>query len=105
MNIYTLYLPLTYNDGTPIERATFEQIRNELTAMFGALTATSSAAPLEGVWVYEGVSYQDKIIKIEVITEGNVRTEQFFSSYRETLKERLQQLDILITVQEIRTLR
>ena len=38
MKKYEIYLPLKYNDGTEIEAEKIKQIREELIAVFGALT-------------------------------------------------------------------
>jgi hypothetical protein len=71
--------------------------------MFGAFTATSLLAPLKGVWKYGGVEYKDDIVVFHVVTPGDQITDKFFKSYKETLKERFKQLDILITKQVIQT--
>lgn len=41
MKKYELYLPLKYSDGREIEAEKIKQIREELIAVFGALTASS----------------------------------------------------------------
>jgi hypothetical protein len=40
MKKYEIYLPLKYNDGREIEAEKIKQIREELIAVFGALTCT-----------------------------------------------------------------
>jgi hypothetical protein len=50
------------------------------------------------------VEFVDDIIKVEIITAGDRKTERFFKRFKEHLKQLLNQLDILITVQNIRTL-
>jgi hypothetical protein len=47
MKKYEIYLPLKYNDGTEIEAEKIKQIREELIAVFGALTVSSQSAPEE----------------------------------------------------------
>ena len=46
----------------------------------------------------------DDIIKIEVITAEDVKTDRFFRRFKQRLKQLLQQVDILITTQDIRTI-
>jgi len=104
MKKYEMYLPLKYNDGREIEAEKIKQIREELIAAFGALTVSSHAAPYQGQWKYGGVEFVDDIIKIEIITSGDKKTERFFKRFKEHLKQLLNQIDILITVQDIRTL-
>jgi len=101
MKKYEIYLPLKYNDGQEIEPQTLKQIRQQLIAVFGALTASSRSAPLEGTWRYGGFEFVDDIIRIEIITEEDMRSHLFFKSFKEELKGTLRQLDILITVQDI----
>lgn len=93
---------MKYNDGTAIEPNKIKHIREELIAVFGALTVSSLSAPYQGLWKYGGVEFIDDIIKIEVITVDDKKTAKFFKDYKERLKQLLRQIDILITAQDIR---
>jgi hypothetical protein len=104
MKKYEIYLPLKYNDGREIEAEKIKQIREELISVFGALTVSSQSAPFQGTWKYGGVNFIDDIVKIEIITGADRKTERFFRRYKGYLKRRLKQLDILITAQNIRTI-
>ena len=104
MKKYEIYLPLKYNDGQEIEPEKFKQIRQQLVAVFGAITVTSLNAPFEGTWRYGGVEFVDDIIRFEIITEQDFRANIFFKSFKKQLKRTLRQFDILITVQEIETI-
>ena len=79
-------------------------MREELIAVFGAITVSSLSAPFQGTWQYGGVEFIDDIIKIEVITAEDLKTNRFFKEYKQRLKRLLQQFDILITAQDIRTI-
>ena len=46
MKKYEIYLPLKYNDGREIEAEKIKQIREELIAVFGALTVSSQLCSL-----------------------------------------------------------
>ena len=74
MKKYEIYLPLKYNDGTEIEAEKIKQIREELIAVFGALTVSSQSAPYQGSWKYGGVDFIDDIIKIEIIAGADRKT-------------------------------
>lgn len=104
MKKYEIYLPLKYNDGREIEAEKFKQIREELVAFFGALTVSSQTAPYQGTWKYGGVSFIDDVIKIEIIASSDRRTQKFLKDFKLRLKIVLDQIDILITSQDIRTL-
>ena len=55
MKKYEIYVPLKYNDGREIEAEKIKQIREELIAVFGALTVSSQSAPCLGTWKCGGV--------------------------------------------------
>jgi len=87
MKKYEIYLPLKYNDGREIEAEKTKQIREELIAVFGALTVSSQSAPYQGSWKYGGVDFIDDIIKIEIIAGADRKTEKFFREFKEHLKQ------------------
>jgi hypothetical protein len=57
---YELYLPLTYNDGSPIESAKLVRIRERLLEQFGSLTFIPQERV--GFWKSGRVTYQDRIV-------------------------------------------
>lgn len=89
---------MTYGDGAPIEQEKFEQVREELLALFG-----SFAVPKRRAWKYDGVGYLE-IVKVEVITTGDQVTKKRLTEFKERLKESLQQSDILITSHSIQAI-
>jgi len=72
--------------------------------VFGGITMGSDKAPMKGIWLYEGVKYKDQIVKIEIATEESEMVRKFFHNYKEKLKEMFEQLDIFITIAEVKTL-
>lgn len=50
------------------------------------------------------MDFIDDIIKIEIITGDDGKTARFMRRFKEHLKRVLQQIDILITEQDIRTI-
>jgi len=101
MKKYEIYLPLKYNDGRQIEAEKIKQIREELVSEFGARTVSAQSAPYQGVWKYRGVDFIEDIIKIEIIAGADRKTRKFFRDFKEGLKLRLRQVDVLITTQDI----
>lgn len=95
----TILLPLTYNDGTPVERYHFLKTRKELTARFGGCTAL---VPTEGSWINKDREYRDVNSGFYVIAPKTEETIRFLKEYKETLKERFKQIDIMITWQDIK---
>ena len=96
---YEILLPLTYNDGSPIEPEKFEQTIEELINQFGAATFDSVIA--SGHWVYKGILYKDELIRFRVDVGESSETRKFFEEYKKVLKERFNQIDIWITVNDI----
>jgi len=101
MNKYEIYLPLKYNNGINIEPEKLKQIREQLMAVFGAITVSSLSAPFQGRWRYGGVEFVDDLIRIEIITNEEL---EFFKNFKRRLKRKLRQIDILITMQYIHTI-
>ncbi|HEX7721256.1 MAG TPA: hypothetical protein VF397_03805 [Pyrinomonadaceae bacterium] len=95
---------MKYNDGKEIEAAKIKQIREELIGIFGAITVSSRSSPYQGTWKYGGVEYIDDIIKVEIVAAGDKMTKKFLKDFKERLKEDLQQVDILITIQGIQVI-
>jgi hypothetical protein len=67
--------------------------------VFGSVTASPRSAPFQGTWRYRGVEFVDDIFRIEIITDEEI---YFFKNFKRQLKRTLRQLDILITVQDVR---
>jgi len=91
-------VPLKYNNGAAIEPEKLKQIRQQLMAVFGAITVSSISAPFEGTWRYGGVEFVDDIVRIEVITKEEL---EFFKNFKRRLRRKLRQIDVLITLQLI----
>lgn len=92
---YEILLPLAYNDGKEIEKEKFFQTDQELVEKFGATTTDTTIAI--GSWVYKGVLYKDRLIRIRVDVEDTEDARRFLEDFKEVLKERFKQIDIWIT--------
>jgi hypothetical protein len=89
---YDLYVPLTYNDRTPIERTKLVRLRNRLLRQFGGLTFFPQQN--DGFWTVAGVTYHDAIVIYRVIA-GDVRAaRRFLRRLKEELKRDLDQEEI-----------
>lgn len=99
MKRYEILLPLVYNDGKEIEKEKFFQTDQELVEKFGATTTDTTIAI--GSWVYKGVLYKDRLIRIRVDVEDTEDARKFLEDFKEVLKERFKQIDIWITGYEI----
>ncbi len=99
-----VYLPLDYNDGRPIAAAKFIPLEDELLERFGGVTSTQRLFPLRGLWQSGTQVFQDRVVVFSTM-DFNAQTEFECIRYLESLKTRLKrkfdQLEILITVQEL----
>jgi hypothetical protein len=93
MYLVQLLLPLYDNAGRPIPAATYAELRRELTARFGGLTAYSRA-PAEGVWEDGGERRRDDIIVYEVMVDQLDRP--WWATLRERLERELAQSELVV---------
>ncbi len=101
---YEIYLPLFYNDGTPVEPEKFDQVERELVEQFGRVTTVQRQFPLRGVWQREHQTYLDLIVVFTVLDLSGVDVEHFFTPYKEALKTRFHQGEVLIPMHELTVL-
>lgn len=95
---HTIHLPLNYSDGEPIEPEKIRLVREDLFALFG-----SFVVPYRRAWKYDGRRYVE-IMKIEILTTGDMVAGKLLAELKERLKESLQQVDILITTRDIQVI-
>jgi hypothetical protein len=91
---YDLYVPLTYNDGSPVEPRKLVRLRERLLEQFGGVTFFPQSN--DGFWTQGGVTYRDEIVIYRVITDKARAARQFFRQLKEELKHDLKQEEILI---------
>ena len=88
---YEILLPLSYNDGRPIESAKFRQTTRDLLENFSATTLDLLTAV--GSWKYQGTLYEDLLLRLIVDVPAATPADDFFRNYKETLKARFEQID------------
>jgi hypothetical protein len=98
-------VPLNYNDSSEVEDWKLVEVERNLFEKFRGLTCFPTNLPLRGLWTKGELVYQDKIILYMVIdfsaSEENL---SFMQQYKDVLKERFRQEEILITSQVIEVL-
>ena len=97
-------LPIRYNDRRDIPETLFFQVEDELTLRFGGSTMIQQKNPLRGVWLFQNQRYIDEIVIVTTIDFGYQErsdSDSFFVECQETLKQRFEQLDILIIAQTV----
>ena len=95
-----ILLPLSYNDGKPIEKYKFVNTERELAQHFGGCT---TLIPVEGLWIDDDLKeYADINSGFYVVALLNKESISFFEAYVKKLKKRFKQKHILLTFLPIR---
>ena len=91
-HLVQILLPIHLSDGTDVPAEVFAQVRTELTARFGGITAYSRS-PATGLWKRtEAEIERDQVIMVEVVVEAFDR--EWWAAYREQLETRFGQEEI-----------
>ena len=99
---YDIFVPLNYNDGSPIEAAKFQGLQEQLLGHFGGLTFFPQ--PNKGFWKVSTVTYRDEIVIYRVISLDQKAARDFLMQLKEKLRKDFDQEDILIVERNIETL-
>src|SRR5689334_9473343 len=97
---YEIILPTRYNDGRPVEQSHFWETAENIVAQFGAVTWQPEV--LRGVWVHQGIRYEDENVRFFIDTDDTAESAEFFVRLKQKLKDRFQQIDIWVVSYEIR---
>ena len=101
MHLVQILLPLFDNDGRRFPQDFYAEVRSELTAKFGGLTAFTRA-PAEGLWEAGGEVSRDEVVIFEVMADAIDRA--WWGSYRDTIEGRFRQDVIVVRAQHIEML-
>jgi hypothetical protein len=99
---YDIFLPLRYNDGTPIELIKFQDLQAQLLANFAGLTYFPQAN--QGFWKLGEVTYRDEIVIYRVLASDSRRARSCLRSLKEELLATFAQEAILIVERDVNTL-
>ena len=100
MHLIHLLLPLYDNDGKPLPKSLFADVRNELIQRFGGLTA-HTRAPVSGLWQEDDDSdaVRDELIIFEILADG--LDTAWWQAYRGSLERRFRQEQVLIRAHRV----
>jgi len=99
---YDIFVPLNYNDGTPVDAAKFQELQEDLLSQFEGVTFFPQ--PNRGFWKMAGVTYRDEIVIYRVITSAEEEARRFFGELKARLKEDFEQEEVLIVERDVETL-
>lgn len=102
MVLVQFFLPVFGNQGQPCPKALFDEVRAELTEVFGGVTAFVHS-PAVGAWESDtGAVCRDEVMLFEVMSPTLDR--QWWQRYRSTLEERFGQDEVLVRATLVETL-
>lgn len=96
MRLLQIFLPLYDNTGMALPQALFAEVRTELLACFGGLTAYTRA-PAQGLWDDGRQFVRDDVVIYEVMI-GDI-DHSWWAGYKRALGDRFKQREILIRAQ------
>lgn len=102
MKEYDIFVPLYFNDGSPVEAEKFQELQETLLGQFGGLTFFPQ--PNKGFWRMAEVTYRDEIVIYRVIGPDAKESREFLGKLKQRLKAEFEQEEILIVERDVRTL-
>ena len=99
MKEYEIFLPLWQNDGMRIDPDKLQEIRQELLAEFGGITAFPQ--PNLGFCKLGEITYRDEVIIYRVLAADGNKAREFFVRLKEQLKQQFRQEDVLIVERDV----
>jgi len=99
---YDIFVPLYFNDGSPVEADKFQELQEALLGHFGGVTFFPQ--PNKGFWRTAGVTYLDEIVIYRVIGHAAGESRRFLANLKERLKADLAQEEILIVERDVQML-
>jgi hypothetical protein len=92
---YEILVPLLFNDGSPVPEALLAETFDQLKTRFGAASWETQA--IQGIWEHGGATYRDNLTRFFVDVPDVPEHRQFFMEFKQTLKQRFQQVEVWIT--------
>lgn len=99
---YDVYIPLNYNDGTPIESEKIAVLKQRLHDRFGGLTFFPQRN--EGTWRVGKAEFRDDVVICRIVTEQVRQSRLFFLRLKEEMKQEFRQEEVLIVERKVEIL-
>jgi len=99
---YELFVPLYYNDGSPVEADRLSELNRRLFNQFEGLTFFPQAN--EGLWRAGGVTYRDEIVVFRILATDATAARRFLTELKQGLMREWKQQEILIVERDVETL-
>jgi hypothetical protein len=102
MKEYDIYVPLSNNDGTPIDPQKLKGLKKRLVDHFGGLTHFQQEN--EGLWKMGAFTFRDKIVILRVLASDPLEAQTFFAELKREMQQKWAQEDVLIVVRDVTTI-
>ena len=99
---YDVYLPLTYNDGAPVDPDKIAELKKRLQDRFGGLTFFPQRT--EGHWKVGTVAFRDEIVICRILSEEVREARAYFLRLKEEIQEAFGQEEVLIVERKVEVL-
>ncbi|MEA3212389.1 MAG: hypothetical protein QOE70_5446 [Chthoniobacter sp.] len=97
MQEFEIYLPMTMNDGTPVEAGEIQRIKDTLVKAFGGYTHLNHRS--EGAWRMGGVTFRDEVTIVRVLDDGAANFDM--AAFKKSMEAALKQEIVLIIAREV----
>jgi hypothetical protein len=92
MREFEVYLPMTTNDGAPVDAAAIQRIKETLMRAFGGYTHLDQR--FQGAWSMGGVTFREDVTILRVLDDGTARFDMY--AFKATIESALNQQKVLI---------
>ena len=100
MREFEIFIPLNYNDGSPVEWSKLKALQALLLEHFGGFTYFPQ--PSQGFWKMGEVTYQDEIVIYRVVSRKARAARRFIAKLKAELKKSLNQEEIFIIERRVK---
>jgi hypothetical protein len=92
MREFEVYLPMTTNDGAPVDAAAIQRIKETLMRAFGGYTHLDQR--FQGAWSMGGVTFREDVTILRVLDDGTARFDMY--AFKAKIESALNQQKVLI---------
>lgn len=97
MREYEIYVPTTHGDGSPVDEAIIEGVKQSMRNAFGGYTHLTQRC--DGAWRMGGVEFREEVTILRVLDQGP--SEFDMQNFKCNLEALLRQQEVLIVVREV----
>jgi len=99
---YDVYIPLSYNDGTPVETKKINALKKRLQKRFGGLTFFPQRT--EGLWKIGKATFRDEMVVCRILSEEVRESREYFLQLKGEIQRDFQQAEVLIVERKVEVL-